>query len=180
MPVARKILSDIRLDLEMLIRNDPSVESKRDAVFSTSLRGLIYYRVYHHLYKKGYKFIAMYLYYRAKRKYGMDIHPAAEIEPGVLIDHGAGIVIGSTAFVGKGTIIYHGVTLGARRIKKGKRHPSIGRNVLIGNHASILGDIKVGDNAKIGANSVVLDNIPPFATVVGIPARIVKIGGKGE
>ncbi len=108
----------------------------------------------------------------------MDIHPAAEIELGIMIDHGIGIVIGSTAFVGKGTILYQGVTLGSRRIKKGKRHPTVGRNVFIGNHASILGNIKVGDNAVIGAHSVVLTDIPPHATAVGIPAKVIKIEGK--
>lgn len=179
MHVIRELLSAIRADLEMFMQNDFSVRSRRDVIlFSTSFRGLVYYRIYHSLYEKGHKFIAMYLYYQAKRKYGMDIHPAAKIEPGVLIDHGIGVVIGSTAFVGKGTILYQGVTLGSRRIEKGKRHPTVGRNVFIGNHASILGNIKVGDNAVIGAHSVVLADVPPFATVVGIPARIVKIGGE--
>jgi len=179
MHVLRELLSAIRADLEMFMQNDSSVSSKREIIlFSTSFRGLVYYRIYHSLYEKGHKFIAMYLYYKAKRKYGMDIHPAAEIEPGIMIDHGMGVVIGSTAFVGKGTILYHGVTLGSKKIEKGKRHPTVGRNVFIGNHASILGNIKIGDNAVIGAHSVVLADIPPHATVVGIPARIIKIEGK--
>ncbi len=178
MHVVRELLSAIRADLEMFMQNDFSVRSKREVIlFSTSFRGLVYYRIYHSLYEKGHKFIAMYLYYRAKRKYIMDIHPAAKIESGIIIDHGMGVVIGSTAFVGKGTILYHGVTLGSKKIEKGKRHPTVGRNVFVGNHASILGDIKVGDHAVIGAHSVVLSNVPPFATVAGIPARIVKIGG---
>jgi len=179
MHVVRELLSAIKADLEMFMEKDSSAESKREVIlFSTSFRGLVYYRIYHSLYKKGHKFIAMYLYYQAKRKYGMDIHPAAKIEPGIIIDHGMGVVIGSTACVGKGTILYHGVTLGSKKIEKGKRHPTVGRNVFIGNHASILGDVKVGDNAVIGAHSVVLTDVPPHATVVGIPAKVIKIEGK--
>jgi len=104
----------------------------------------------------------------------MDIHPAAEIEPGVVIDHGIGVVIGATASVKSGTVIYHGVTLGAKRICSGKRHPDIGRNVLIGAGAKILGPIKIGDNAVIGANAVVLRDVPENSLAVGIPARILR------
>lgn len=112
----------------------------------------------------------------ARVLYSMDIHPAAEIEPGIFIDHGIGVIIGETASVGRGTLIYHGVTLGATRVMKGKRHPNIGRNVLIGANASILGPIKVCDGAKIGANTVVLHDVPCACTVVGNPAKIVKAG----
>jgi len=110
----------------------------------------------------------------------MDIHPAAKIEPGVLIDHGFGVVIGSTASIGKGTIIYHGVTLGTRRIVDGKRHPDIGENVLIGAGAKILGPIKIGDNVQIGANSVVLDDVPENSKVAGIPAKPLKKSNSKE
>ncbi|MEA3313354.1 MAG: serine O-acetyltransferase EpsC [Caldisericota bacterium] len=179
MHVVRELFSAIRADLEMFMQNDFSTKSKREIIlFSTSFRGLVYYRIYHSLYEKGHKFIAMYLYCQAKRKYGMDIYPMAKIEPGIIIDHGMGVVIGSTAFVGKGTILYHGVTLGSKKIERGKRHPIVGRNVFVGNQASILGSVKVGDNAVIGAHSVVLTDIPPHATVVGIPARVIKIEGK--
>ncbi len=104
----------------------------------------------------------------------MDIHPAAEIEPGVVIDHGIGVVIGATATVKSGTVIYHGVTLGAKRICSGKRHPDVGRNVIIGAGAKILGPIRVGDNSVIGANAVVLNDVPENCLAVGIPARIVR------
>lgn len=104
----------------------------------------------------------------------MDIHPAAEIEPGVVIDHGIGVVIGATATVKSGTVIYHGVTLGAKHICSGKRHPDVGRNVIIGAGAKILGPIKVGDNSVIGANAVVLNDVPENCLAVGIPARIVR------
>ncbi len=106
----------------------------------------------------------------------MDIHPAAEIEPGIFIDHGIGTVIGETASVGEGTLIYHGVTLGATRVMNGKRHPTVGRNVLIGANASVLGPIKICDGAKIGANTVILHDVPCACTVVGNPAKIVKAG----
>ncbi len=112
----------------------------------------------------------------ARVRYSMDIHPAAEIEPGIFIDHGMGVVIGETASIGSGTLIYHGVTLGSAHLIKGKRHPTIGRNVLIGANATILGPIKICDGAKIGANAVVLRDVPCACTVVGNPAKIVKIG----
>lgn len=175
--VVKELLKEIKKDIEVFLKNDPSIESKWDLFFSLSFRGLVWYRIYHKLYKRGYKLLAKYLYFRTKVKYQMDIHPAAEIEPGVMIDHGSGIVIGSTAYVGSGTVIYHGVTLGARRIESGKRHPTIGRNCFIGNHASILGNITIGNNVKIGANCVVLEDIPDNSTVVGIPGKIIKIEG---
>ncbi len=175
MVVVRKIFSAVKADLDVFLENDPSVNSKWEIIlFSTSFKGLLLYRIYHELYKRNHKFLSMFLYHLAKRRYVMDIHPAAVIEEGVMIDHGFGVVVGSTAFVGTGTVIYHGVTLGARRIENGKRHPTIGRNVFIGNHASILGDIRIGDGARIGAHSVVLENVPANSTAVGNPARVVK------
>ncbi|GAB4307285.1 MAG: serine O-acetyltransferase [Pseudothermotoga sp.] len=104
----------------------------------------------------------------------MDLHPAATIEPGVVIDHGIGVVIGSTATVGKGTLIYHGVTLGTKKVCPGKRHPDIGKDVVIGAGAKILGPISVGDRATIGANAVVLHNVPENSLAVGIPAKILR------
>jgi len=179
MVVVKKIYRTVKADLHAFLENDPSVQSKWDIIlFSISFKGLFLYRIYHELFKRNHKFLAKVLYYIVKRKYHMDIHPAAVIEPGIIIDHGFGVVIGETAVVGSGTIIYHGVTLGARRVMSGPRHPHIGRNVLIGNHASILGNICVGDGARIGANSVVLKDVPEGATAVGIPAKIVKKEGE--
>lgn len=120
------------------------------------------------------EFLAMLLRYLSRVLYKMDIHPAANIEAGIFIDHGMGVVIGETASVGRGTLIYHGVTLGTARVMQGKRHPTIGRNVLIGANATILGPIKIGDGARIGANSVVLRDVPESATAVGNPARIIR------
>jgi len=105
----------------------------------------------------------------------MDIHPAALIEPGVVIDHGFGVVIGETASVGRGSLIYQGVTLGAKKVTSGKRHPIVGKNVMIGAGAKILGHIYIGDDSVIGANAVVLMDVPPKSLVVGVPAKIKKL-----
>jgi serine O-acetyltransferase len=178
MVVVKKIYHIVRQDLHAFLKNDPSVQNIWDIIlFSISFKGLFLYRIYHELFIAHHTFLAKLLYYHAKRRYHMDIHPAADIEPGIIIDHDFGVVIGETATVGSGTIIYHGVTLGARGVQKGQRHPHVGRNVLIGNHASILGNIRIGDGARIGANSVVLADVPSNTTVVGIPAVIVKKGG---
>ncbi|MGB9794233.1 serine O-acetyltransferase EpsC [Caldisericum exile] len=172
----KNLLLQILEDLRFYRENDPSVESPLEIIFTPSFRGLLNYRIYHALYNSGHKVLAKLLYIRTKLKYNMDIHPGAVLETPVMIDHGFDVVIGETAYVGKNTIIYHGVTLGARRVESGKRHPTIGRNCLIGNHASILGNITIGDFVKIGANSVVLEDIPPYSTVVGVKAKIVKVG----
>lgn len=170
----KNLLREIREDLRFYKENDPSVESVFEILLTPSFRGLLNYRIYHTLYKSGHKVLAKILYIRTKLKYNMDIHPKAVLEAPIMIDHGFGVVIGETAYVGKNTIIYHGVTLGSRRVESGKRHPTIGRNCLIGNHASILGNITIGDYVKIGANSVVLEDIPSYSTVVGVKAKVVK------
>lgn len=171
----RFILNAIKEDLKIALEKDPAADSKWDIIlFSTSFHGLVMYRIYNAFWYTNHKFSAKILYYLSKILFHMDIHPAARIEPGVLIDHGFGVVIGSTATIGKGTVIYHGVTLGTRKIVKGKRHPDIGRNVLIGAGAKILGPIKIGDDAQVGANSVVLKNVESGSKVAGIPAREIK------
>ena len=109
---------------------------------------------------------------------GIEIHPAAKIAPGVFIDHGSGVVIGETAEVGAGTVIYQGCTLGGTGKQKGKRHPTVGEHCVLSAGSKILGNITVGDYAKIGAGAVVLKNVPPHATAVGVPAKIVRINGE--
>lgn len=163
----------IKLDKEYLRRLDPSFESSYQYLFHAGFRALRLYRISHAFYVSGFKFVAYLIYHINRILYAVDIHPAALLEPGVVIDHGAGLVIGSTAVVGSGTVLYHGVTLGAKYITKGKRHPTVGRNVVIGAGAKVLGPISIGDNVKIGANSVVISDVPEGATAVGIPARIV-------
>ncbi len=169
------MFESIKKDYHLGIESDPSLKSKWDLIlFSSSFHGLILYRISHMFWNLKLRFLAMFFRGAARVFYAMDIHPAADIEPGIFIDHGIGVVIGETASVGSGTLIYHGVTLGSSHITKGKRHPSIGRNVFIGANASILGPIKICDGAKIGANSVVIHNVPCACTVVGNPAKIVR------
>ena len=119
--------------------------------------------------------MARYISEKAKRKTGIEIHPGAKIGKGLFIDHGMGVVIGETAIVGDNVTMYHGVTLGGTGKEKGKRHPTIGDNVFIGSGAKLLGNIKIGNNVKIGANAVVLKDVPDNVTIVGIPAKIVKL-----
>ena len=169
------IFKTINKDLNEFIKKDPIATSKLKIFFiSTSLHGLILYRFYNFFHKYKVYTLSYPLYVLSKVLYSMDIHPSAQIEPGVVIDHGIGVVIGETAEVGSGTLIYHGVTLGAKKVKKGKRHPKIGKNVTIGAGAKILGNIIVGDDVVIGSNSVVLIDIPQKSLVVGIPAKIKK------
>lgn len=171
----RFILNAIKEDLKIALEKDPAADSKWDIIlFSTSFHGLVMYRIYNAFWYTNHKFSAKILYYLSKILFHMDIHPAAKIEPGVLIDHGFGVVIGSTASIGKGTVLYHGVTLGTRKIVKGKRHPDVGRNVLIGAGAKILGPVKIGNGAQIGANSVVLKDVEQNSKVAGIPAKEIK------
>ena len=136
------------------------------------------YRIAHRLHQKGHYFLADWISKRARKKTGIEIHPAAQIGRGVFIDHGMGVVIGETAVVGDYCTIYQGVTLGGTGKDKGKRHPTIGKNVTIGSGAKILGPFTVGDNSKIAANAVVLNEIPPNSTCVGVPGHIVKLDNK--
>ena len=132
----------------------------------------------HWCYEHGLKFLARLISQRSRRRTGIEIHPGAKIGKRLVIDHGMGIVIGETAEIGDDCLIYHGVTLGGTGKDVGKRHPSIGNNVLIGTGAKVLGPFNVGDNSRIAANSVVLSEIPPNSTAVGVPARIVKVDGR--
>ncbi len=163
----------ISLDLNKYLELDPSVSKKWMVVLSSSgFHALLLYRIAHFFWKWNLRFLSLLIYVWSKILTASDIHPAAQIEPGIVIDHAIGTVIGSTATVGSGTLIYHGVTLGAKKPVKGKRHPDVGKNVLLGAGAKILGPITVGDNVVIGANAVVLDDIPSGALVVGIPGKI--------
>ncbi len=165
----------INLDLNKYLELDPSVSKKWMVVLSSSgFHALLLYRIAHLFWKWGLRFLSLLIYVWSKILTASDIHPASQIEPGVVIDHGIGTVIGSTATVGSGTLIYHGVTLGAKRPVEGKRHPDVGKNVLLGTGAKILGPITIGDNVVIGANAVVLDDVPEGALVVGIPGKILN------
>ena len=162
-------------DLQATFEGDPAAKSKEEIVFSyPGFYAIFVYRVAHILYLEGVPFIPRMMTEYAHNKTGIDIHPGATIGRGLFIDHGHGVVIGETAIVGDNVTLYQGVTLGGTGKESGKRHPTIGDNVMISAGAKILGSIEIGDNCKIGAGSVVLSPVPSNCTVVGIPGRIVK------
>ena len=140
---------------------------------------MFWYKISHYFYLKKWYFLARYICERAKRKTGIEIHPGARIGKGLFIDHGVGVVIGETAIIGDNVTLFHGVTLGGTGKEKGvKRHPTVGNDVIIGAGAKVLGNITIGSNSKIGANAVVLNEVPENSTCVGVPARIVKINNQ--
>ena len=160
-------------------RNDPAARSKLEIfLLYNGLHAQIYYRVAHWLYGHKCLFLARWVSQRAKRRTGVEIHPAAKIRRRLVIDHGTGIVIGATAEIGDDCLLYQGVTLGGTGAAREKRHPTLGNNVMVGCGAKVLGPFRVGDNVKIAANSVVLREVPDNCTVVGIPGHIVRVGGE--
>lgn len=159
-------------------RRDPAARSKLEIfLLYPGVHAVIYHRIAHWFYCNGHFFLARWVSQHARKKTGIEIHPGATIGRRLVIDHGAGIVIGETAEVGDDVLLYQCVTLGGTGKDKGKRHPTIGNNVLIGSGAKVLGPFKVGDNARIAANAVVLKEIPPNCTAVGVPAKVVRING---
>ena len=135
---------------------------------------MLRYRVAHKLYQKKHYFLARWISQRAARKTGIEIHPGAQIGKGLFIDHGSGVIIGETTIIGDNVTLYQGVTLGGTGKESGKRHPTLKDNVMVSAGAKILGSFTIGENSKIGAGSVVLEEVPPNCTVVGVPGRIVK------
>ena len=164
---------NLKYDIENVMKNDPAARTKLEVLLLyQSIHVLIFYRIAHGLYKIKLFFLARLISQLGRFFTGIEIHPGAKIGKGLFIDHGMGVVIGETAEIGDNVTIYHGVTLGGTGKDKGKRHPTIGNDVIIGCGAKILGPISIGDGAKIGANSVVLKNVPKGKTAVGIPAVI--------
>ena len=164
----------LRYDIKNIMNNDPAARNWLEVLLLyPSLHILIYYRIAHFFYRKKLFFLARMVSQMGRSFTGIEIHPGAKIGKGLFIDHGMGVVIGETAEVGDNVVMYHGVTLGGTGKHTGKRHPTVGSNVFIGTGAKLLGPINVGDGAKIGANAVVLQDIPSKATAVGIPARII-------
>lgn len=163
----------LKYDIENVMKNDPAARTKLEVLLLyQSIHVLIFYRIAHGLYKIKLFFLARLVSQLGRFFTGIEIHPGAKIGKGLFIDHGMGVVIGETAEIGDNVTIYHGVTLGGTGKDKGKRHPTVGNNVIIGCGAKILGPISIGDGAKIGANSVVLKDVPKGKTAVGIPAVI--------
>ena len=168
---------NLRYDLNKVMENDPAARSKIEVfLLYPTIHALIAYRISHYLYINKLFFLARLISQISRFFTGIEIHPGAKIGRGLVIDHGMGVVIGETAEIGDNVLLYHGVTLGGTGKDKGKRHPTVGNNVVIGAGAKELGPIYIGSNSKIGANSVVLNNVPEGATAVGIPAKnIIKI-----
>ncbi|WP_163192040.1 serine O-acetyltransferase EpsC [Clostridium thermarum] len=167
------MFKNIRYDIKNIMKNDPAARSALEVLLLyPSIHVMIFYRIAHALYKRKLFFLGRLISQLARFLTGIEIHPGAKIGKGLFIDHGMGVVIGETTEIGDNVIIYHGVTLGGTGKDKGKRHPTVGDNVIIGAGAKILGPIKIGNSAKIGANTVVLTDVPANATAVGIPARI--------
>ncbi len=170
----------LKKDIDAAMLNDPAARTRFEVWLTYSgIKALAAHRRANFFYRHGWKLWARMISQRAKRRTGIEIHPAATIEPGVFIDHGAGVVIGETAVVESGCVIYQGVTLGGNGKDKGKkRHPTIKHDCMISAGAKILGGITINENSKIGAGSVVLHDVPPNSTVVGIPGKVIKRDGK--
>ncbi len=168
-----------RYEIDFIKKRDPAARSDFEIFFLyKGFRALRYYRRANKAFKQGKFFKARYISERAKFKTGIEIHPGATIGKGFFIDHGTGVVIGETTEIGDNCVIYQGVTLGGTGKETGKRHPTIGNNVMIGAGAKVLGPIKIGNNVKIAAGAVVLNDIPDNSTAVGVPARVVRVGGE--
>ena len=169
----------LKEDIKAIQDRDPAAKSVLEILLLyPGLKAIRMYRRAHKHYLKGHSFRARYISQKAARKTGIEIHPGATIGRRLVIDHGTGIVIGETTEIGDDVLIYQGVTLGGTGKDIGKRHPTVGNNVMISAGAKVLGPIKIGDNSRVAAGAVVLEEVPPNCTVVGVPARIVRQDGK--
>ena len=168
------IIRYIKEEFQVITERDPAIKTPAEVLLYPSFRAILSYRLAHKWYLKGHYFWARWLSQRTVRKTGIEIHPGATIGKGLFIDHGSGVIIGETTIIGDNVTLYQGVTLGGTGKEKGKRHPTLGDNVMVSAGAKILGSFTIGDNSKIGAGSVVLSQVPPNSTVVGVPGRVVK------
>ena len=168
------IIKYIKEEMQIIEERDPAIHSKWEVFLYPSFKVMLHYRLAHKLYLKGHYFWARWISQRGVRKTGIEIHPGAQIGKGLFIDHGNGVIIGETTIIGDNCTLYQGVTLGGTGKEHGKRHPTIGNNVMISAGAKVLGSFKIGDNSKIGSGSVVLQEVPPNSTVVGVPGRVVE------
>ena len=164
----------IKEEIEIIMERDAAIKSPVEVFLYPSFKAIMRHRVAHWLYGHKHYFLARWYSQRTVRKTGIEIHPGATIGKGLFIDHGNGVIIGETAIIGDNVTLYQGVTLGGTGKEQGKRHPTIGNNVMISAGAKVLGSFTVGENSKIGAGSVVLSEVPPNCTVVGVPGRVVK------
>ena len=164
----------IKEEIEIIMERDAAIKSPVEVFLYPSFKAVLRHRVAHWMYKKKWYFLARWYSQRTARKTGIEIHPGAQSGKGFFIDHGSGVIIGETTIIGDNVTLYQGVTLGGTGKEHGKRHPTIGDNVMISAGAKVLGSFTVGENSKIGAGSVVLKEVPPNSTVVGVPGRVVK------
>ncbi|OUL37469.1 serine O-acetyltransferase [Nostoc sp. T09] len=172
------MLSTLRTDFRIIFERDPAARNWLEVLFCyPGLQALLFHRLAHWLYIIGIPFIPRLISHIARFLTGIEIHPGAAIGHGVFIDHGMGVVIGETAIVGDYALIYQGVTLGGTGKESGKRHPTLGENVVVGAGAKVLGNLQIGNNVRIGAGSVVLRDVPSNCTVVGVPGRIIYRSG---
>ncbi|MDD6225864.1 MAG: serine O-acetyltransferase [bacterium] len=173
-----KMFKTLREDINAIMERDPAARSKLEVFFLYSgFKAVRSHRRANWCFRHNLKFLARYISQRSRHKTGIEIHPGAQIGKGLFIDHGMGVVIGETTVIGDNCTIYQNVTLGGTGKEHGKRHPTLGNNVLVGAGAKVLGPFKVGDNARIAAGAVVLNEVPANSTAVGVPARIVKVNG---
>ena len=168
------IIRNIQEEIRIIRERDPAIHSVMEVFLYPSFKVMIHYRIAHRLYEKGHFFWARWVSQRGVRKTGIEIHPGARIGKGLFIDHGNGVIIGETTVIGDNVTLYQGVTLGGTGKEHGKRHPTVGDNVMISAGAKVLGSFTIGDNSKIGAGIVVLSEVPSVSTVVGVPGRVVK------
>ena len=169
----------LKAELDAIMERDPAARTRVEVyLLYEGFKAVRAYRKANWFFLRGHKFIARWISQRARRKTGIEIHPGAKIGKGLFIDHGMGVVIGETAEIGDGCTIYQGVTLGGTGKENGKRHPTLGDNVLVGSGAKVLGPFRVGDNARVAAGAVVLSEVPDNATAVGVPAKIVRVNGE--
>ncbi len=174
-----ELVGEIRYDVRAFRQRDPAATSDLEILLLYSgMHARLAHRLSHALYKKGHTFSARAVSQGAKFLTGIEIHPGATIGRGLVIDHGSGVVIGETAEIGDDCTIYQGVTLGGTGKDVGKRHPTLGNNVLVGSGAKILGPVQIGDNVKVASGAVVLTELPDHSTAVGIPAKVVRVGGQ--
>ena len=169
------LFKQIKEDFLVVYKKDPAINSKFELFFNyPGVWAIVFYRISNSLYKKEFKRLARFIMAISQFITNIDIHPASKIGKNVFIDHGVGVVIGETAIIEDDVTIYQGVTLGGVSLNKGKRHPTIKKNVIIGAGAKVLGNITIGEGSKIGANSVVIKDAPPHSTIVGIPGKIIN------
>ena len=168
------IISYIKEEIQVVRERDPAIKSNMEVLLYPSFKVILHYRIAHKLYMKKHYFLARWISQRGVRKTGIEIHPGATIGKGLFIDHGSGVIIGETAILGDNVTLYQGVTLGGTGKEQGKRHPTLKDNVMVSAGAKILGSFTIGENSKIGAGAVVLEEVPPNCTVVGVPGRIVR------